>query len=456
MKYKLSFLILPLISFAWRTAAQEIKSITQMPELPKFHNHFDPFGKDYDIRQLCDTFKKAPFVYAGQKLKEDHLVSDFAFTKLIKKNFSNLILGNDNVSKIGRYATLDISDDNSFSFSPYTVENNPEKHLYQNILSLNFSGKLNDKKIFKLSDYRDLSASISFVHILNLTNYTMTERPNDEFKTRFRDCVLSAPLEDLREKYTKLEDNIDVCEPASKRKEKKHELKKKFMDEYADLENDLAEDYWKLKRFWWINVDLKFFGQDKFKYLTKSALNAKNYSPTETSFYTPGLTIGLNHFIKNNINDNSFLISVWGEINKKHSLSEVFQPDDFQPFHSINDSLIQMKDLESVYITDFEEPSTKWTLDYGVRAVKMLDFSSDSRKKQIGFSILFSRDGLVTDGNYPSLFRTEAGIVIPFLKPDGESSFNLEIFRRWDNFSNFPSDNDHFWGMRFNIPISSK
>jgi len=426
------------------------------PQTIKQKQLANPLKEISNIGQLCNELREAPYVYQGDKLKRDHLVSDYAFRKLIKKNFSNVILGNDNVSKIGRYATLDITDDNSFSFSPYTIESNPEKSYYQNIFSLNFSGKLNDKKIFKLSDYRDLSASISYAHILNWTNYTMTERPDAAFRKRFKDCILKAPLEELCEKYTNLENKIDACEPAAAREKKKKELRKSFMNDYTDLENELAEEFWRMKRFWWINIDVKFFGRDKFKYLTKSALNAKNYSPTETSIYTPGLTIGLNHFIKNNTNDNSFLFSIWGEVNKKHSLSEVFQPDDFQPFHSINDSLIQMKDVESVYITDFEEPSIKWTIDFGIRAVKMLDLSSVSRKRQIGFSLLFSRDGLVSDGSFPSLFRTEAGIVIPFLKSDGESSFNLEIFRRWDNFSNFPSDNDHFWGLRFNIPISSK
>ena len=137
-------------------------------------------------------------------------------------------------------------------------------------------------------------------------------------------------------------------------------------------------------------------------------------------------------------------------------MSEIFEPDQFQSFAKINDSLFQQKGLKSVYITNFEAIKVKWVADFGARIVGMMDISSPSRTRQIGLSVSFNRKGLVGNGKSPSLFRTEAGLVIPFLKADGESTFNLEIFRRWDSFSNFPADNDQFWGIRFNVPISNK
>ena len=115
-----------------------------------------------------------------------------------------------------------------------------------------------------------------------------------------------------------------------------------------------------------------------------------------------------------------------------------------------------MNDLESVFVTDFEELKKGFEFDFGFRCVKMFDISSSQRKKALGLSLAFSRLGLVGEESFASLFRTEAGLVIPFLKEDGTSTFNLELFYRVDNFSNFSADNDRFLGVRFNVPISSR
>ena len=150
------------------------------------------------------------------------------------------------------------------------------------------------------------------------------------------------------------------------------------------------------------------------------------------------------------------LLTVSGQLKKKHSLSEVYEPENFQPFHVINDSLSQLKSTESVFITDFDKLETKGVFDFGIRAVRIWQFASTPRKMQVGLSAAFNRNGLVYTGKFPSLFRTELGLVIPFLKMDGESKFNLEIFRRWDNYSNFPNKNERLWGIRFNVPVSSR
>jgi hypothetical protein len=402
-----------------------------------------------DISKLCKELETAPYVWKGNSAKTDNLVSNYAFRKLIRNNFNNLVLGNDNVSKIGRYATLDITDDNAFSFSPYSFESNPEKSSYQDIFSFNLSGQLNDDKFFKLTDYRDLAAGISYVHILNWTNYKTINRDIESIKKKYL-CQLKEPLNELCKKYNKLVTDSS-CTGKTKKK-----LYGDFIEEYTDLETELTEEFWGNKNFWWINIDAKLLGRDEFKFLYQPLLTSGNYSPKEETVFTPGISVGLNHFTKNNQTGNSFLFSIWAELNRKHSLSEIFEPNQFQSFVKVNDSLSQQKDLESVYITDFESIKTKWVADFGARVVGLLDISGSSRTRQIGLSFSFDSKGLVSNSKSSSQFRTEIGLVLPFLKADGESTFNLEIFRRWDRFSNFPADNDQFWGIRFNVPISSK
>src|SRR5258705_6618249 len=139
----------------------------------KGQNSNDPIKKhrkDFDIQQLCKDLDSLPYIDLSKTPKKNTLVSQYAFWKLIKSNFNALVIGNEDISKIGRYASIDISDDNSFSFSPYVFESS-DKDIYRHNFSVNFAGKLNDNKFFNLSDYRDLSISINYNHVLNWTAY---------------------------------------------------------------------------------------------------------------------------------------------------------------------------------------------------------------------------------------------------------------------------------------------
>ena len=109
-------------------------------------------NKDYakpDLDSVRQYLLTLPDVVDGTSLKNDKLISDYAFRKLLRQNFNNLVLGNDNSSKIARYATLDISNKQKFDFSPLTFEHNPLKRNYQSIFSVNFSGELNAKGEFE-------------------------------------------------------------------------------------------------------------------------------------------------------------------------------------------------------------------------------------------------------------------------------------------------------------------
>jgi hypothetical protein len=131
-------------------------------------------------------------------------------------------------------------------------------------------------------------------------------------------------------------------------------------------------------------------------------------------------------------------------------LSEVYEPEKFQSYSKVTDVVFMDKGSEDVFVTKFNELDKKLVLDFGLRAVA----TTTVWEKSVGASFAFSRKGLVAESSFPSLFRTELGGVIPFRKADGESTFNLEIFHRWDIYSHFDYSNDSYWGVRFNIPIS--
>lgn len=407
------------------------------------------------IDSIRNFLTRMPFVISRNSVKDDGLIWERGFRNLIKQTFGKLILGAENTSKIGRYGTLDLSGKPAFDFSPLTIESNTSNGVYQDIFALNFSGKLNNDGILKLKDWRDLSVGISYVKIINnWTSFKSIDRVDTLrciYKRRTEKKIVEL-CEGYKEKF---EAACDSSCPRVQTAKEKHKLVKGFVDDFIELEIEAAEDLWKSKNFWWWNVTAKAT-RDQVKYIYAPELADGDFEPQKKTVFAPSATIALNYFTQKNNSTGSFLFSVWAGAQRKHALSDVFEPNDFQPFHAINDSVYQTKNLESVFVTDFVDLKKRMEFDFGFRCVGMLDISSAQRKKAVGLSLTFSRLGLVGEESFSSLFRTEAGLVIPFLKEDGTSTFNLELFYRIDNFSNFLADNDRFLGVRFNVPISGR
>lgn len=403
-------------------------------------------GDNVSLKRLCDTLRKGLFVFDGEKPIQDYLISPIAFRRLVKQNFGDLILGNESVSKIGRYASLDVSEKPAFDFSPFTSESDIEKHNYQHIFAVNISGKLNSEDIFRIKDIRDLSLRLSFTRILNsASGYIPTDRSSN-LKSQYV-CDLQRQLLILCREYNQKMNDIDSTDCSDKDK-LKNKLLPKFLDGYYDKEMEVSEDYWRVKKFTWFTISAGI-KRDKVMFINEDTIKALHYNPQSETVVIPELLGSINHFAKH-ANRTQF-ISFWASVKAKHSLSEVYEPEKFQSYSKITDVVFMDKGSDDVFVTKFNKLDKKAVLDFGLRAVG----TTAIRGKSIGASFAFSRKGLVAEASFPSLFRTEIGGVIPFRKADGESSFNLEIFHRWDIYSQFDYSNDNYWGVRFNVPISN-
>jgi hypothetical protein len=399
--------------------------------------------------------ERLPYIVDKGSPRKDQLVSNYAFSKAVRDDFTKLVLGWDNLSKLNRYATLDLSNKPAFDFTPLTWYSDIGKGPFTTIIGLNFSGKLDGESVFKIKDIRDLTANVSFVRLLDGTHY----KPKAGI-SQIRDnleCRFERRIAELAKKYETEFD--EVCNQGcfsdlEERDKKSSDIKKKFLDDFTTMEIEETTPYWRSRNFWWITLNLGI-KRDRVSFLPQSLLDAKDYSPKAVTVFTPELEGALNHFEVRS-NGASLLKTIWIGVRQKHSLSTVYTPEDFQPFHKVNDSVYQLRGNEALFITSFDELDKKITLDYGARVVGMSPYWGPEKRRQVGLSLAFSRMGLVNEAAYPSLFRSEAGIVIPFLKEDGVSRFNLEVFRRWNIYSNFPVANEKLWGVRFNIPISSR
>ncbi|GEM_PF-6714380 len=392
----------------------------------------------------------------GNKIKRDAIMSQYAFRKLLKKDFNKLILGNNEVSKLKKYASLDISQKPEFAFSPLILESDPKAELYRNIFSLNISGKLNPENFYNLSKLRDLTFGFSFNHILNWTNYRLTERAEtirDKYNCTFINKINSL-AESSWEEFDILCNNLN-CLSDHQKKEKSGELRKKLFNDYTDLEIEMLKEYWSTKNFWWYTLEGEFI-IDKPKYIAVKDTIGGKFEPNEAEIFSPSLLGSINFFTQHAKKENSFFASLWGSVRQKHSLSEIIEPKSFQSFKKINESLNLVDDNEDIFITDFDELDKKFVFDFGIRLVGLVKIIkiTHNNKRQFGLTFSFIRKGLVNKNELASLFRTEGGIIFPFRNADGETTFNMEIFRRWDRFSNFKADNEELWGARFNVPIN--
>ncbi len=467
---RIKFSILLSSTFFVSIIASGQNKITGLLKIKQDQSRFDSstreLGKlfDYAVEQVKkDTspymdrvrtyLLSMPDVKNFSNRKKDKLVSDFAFRKLIKKNFYNLIVGNDDVSKIGKYATLDLSDKPAFSFSPFVLESDTNKRRFEHIFSLNISGKTDAAGIFKVKDYRDLKAGVSWKFISPTTNYKPTGRPESLNKYKH---MLAAVIHELADSYEEKFKKIDNSTYLSdkEKKEEKGKLKNRLIDEYTDAEVVAAEDFWANKNFIWLSWDINFYGRDKVDYIAKSSLSTGNYETKNKTLFTPGTLLGLNYYTVTK-NEHSLLLTISAGIQVRHNLSEVYEPTDFQTYNRINDSVSLVKGTESVFVTDFSDIDSKAVFDFGIRTVGIIRISESSIVNKAGLSLSFSKKGLVGIEKSATLFRTELGVVIPFLNSKGESNFNLEIFKRWDTYSNFPNTNSNFLGVRFNVPISN-
>lgn len=410
-----------------------------------------------DTAELRQFVASLPFLKNGDlaNKKRDNLVHEYAFRKLIKKDFNSLILGNDNIAKLKRYASFDLSEDPSFSFSPFVFESDAKVKAYKNILAISVSGKLNSDNFYNLSKTRDLTLGLSWTRILQCTNY----KPNERSETiRKRDtCILVQKVNNFFVKYwSEFEEICDNdCLSDSIKLEESGKLRERFLEKYSDFEIETMDKYWASKNFWWFTLKGEL-GRDHVSFVPATELANNIFNNQNEVIFTPSIVASINYFTQKTQTKSSFVASIWGGLKRKHSLSEILEPETFQPFHKINDSLHQQKSSEDVFVTDFNQISEKAIFDFGIRLVGMLDITGmiSDRERRVGLSYSFSRNGLVNDKKFASLFRNELGIVLPFLNSDGESTFNLEIFRRWDTFSNFSNDNNKIWGARFNVPIN--
>lgn len=383
---------------------------------------------------------------------EDNLTSTFTFKKLVKKNFNELVLGNENISKIGRYASVSITDKTSFDFSPFIFEDGAETDAYNNIVSVNFSGKLNADKYFDFKNFREISGGFTWTHLFT-SGWLASYVPNDN-AAALREvikCKRSIKINELVAKYTPTAEAIDnLCTPSCTAlvASQKQKLAEKFIADYEDIEIETAEDYWDKKNFLWTNLNVNFLSWDNFSYLEEKDIPA-NYSPKKESVYTPSITGSINYFEAKH----KWFVSLSAGAKLRHSLSEVFEPKNFQNYVPVNDNVMQLKETEDVFVIDFSTIERKVKANYDVRLIKF--FSALDDKFNIGLTYSFSHKGLVSANSNSNFQKTELGIIIPMKNSDGDDKFNFEIFHHWDVYNNFPNDNEKGWGFRFNVPLNN-
>lgn len=384
-------------------------------------------------------------IKSQSKIEKDSskLVSEYAFRRLIQKDFRTIVFGNNGFSNVGHYATLDINkDESTFYLSPIVFENNqnPLNGPFKTIHSIDISGKVNGQNIFDFENKKIISLAYSFTKIFE--NYTIKNQYTREYilntsnkiYNRFKDCAkikLSNYCDSL--KYSGK--NIDL----------------KILEEIANFEEAWAADKWDKKKIGWLKFNLNALSFDNFKIVDKSNLSTLS-EPLRKSIYAPSAAFSYNHLTTYMGNENQFFWNVWLKISQKHSLSEFSSTQEWSNFSRLTDSTIINQDRADVYLIKEADISIKPKIDIGSQLTYLFNIS----KIRLGINVSGFYKQIVSNVNEKAnAFEANLGLIIPLKDKEGNYSININPFYSSTNFNNYSLPNKNTWGVKFGLPFSS-
>lgn len=372
------------------------------------------------------------------------LVHEYTFRRLIQKDFSKVITGENSFSKAGRFATLSLNTDESkFYFTPFVFVRNPDplKGPFKQIHSIDVSGDINTKKIFELKSKYSIKAGYSFTYI------------DDRYSFAGRDLALSKRLVDAvyvkqLARYTGMEKNILDSVAGLPELRNGDKRRKAFSEQLADVEESLYADQWTKKTLRWWKLTLLPVSWDNFSFLDATQPESLSV-PLKKSVYNPSVRASLSQLTS--FKKIKIYGSLWIGLGQKHSLSEISSPSQWYNFKRLTDSTFTVAEDKKVYSlkeTDFEE---KVKTDFGGQLISIFELPGNNN---VGFDISTSFLGIVTDKEGSYVNQSSIGIVFPFSDKTGDVFINITPFVEWKSYINASLEKEFYGGIRFALPIN--
>lgn len=370
--------------------------------------------------------------------KDSILISNAAFYKVVKNDFSKVQTAYkfDNVTN--RYASLNINGENqTFSFAPYNWTSFSGHHY----IGLNLDGVLNGKNIFDFKDRHQVSTGINYTYLRALKKF----KSNDSSTyLKFINEAKKKILKDRsQEKIGDLIFQKDTIEY-----KKRDELEKEFIEKIENYEIEYAKKYWASKSLFWISFNVTPFNYDSFKYLIEGDVESyeKPYKKTLNVFK---VSTSLNYYYENKhfvVSPSlSFLAS------NKHNLSEIYSSKQWNKIAELTNQIYLSEESANVYRLENNNFYQSFLLDVSFRCIVI------SQKYRLGTEFIFGNSNFITPGTTNGISKINdfsIGIILPFKDKEGNSTINLTPFYYFKQFINYEQASSSHLGVKFNIPLS--
>jgi hypothetical protein len=396
----------------------------------------------------------------AQTNRSGNLVSEYTFRKLIRNDFSLLLTGDDNKTKVGRYASLEVDkEEKTFSLVPiaWVPGNSPLRAPFHWIATLDLKGTVSGKGIFDWEERKKVKAGFSLSWVNGIYSFNdvpvpnRRQKPNTSVYRRMHNTLYNQFLSAYDNFGTNLSDSV----LNSGNYTEIEKLQEAYLDKVKDFEVKLTEDVWNLKTFYWFKLNVSPVSYDVLSIVSKTDTASFN-SPIVKNIYNPSAEISSNvYFIFRKYG--SFYGSGWFRLAKKHTLSEIATTSEWHKITSLGDSAFVQVDTKDAYFVDNNNIKMDILPDLGVEFIYLMPESwLNGFTPGINFS--YSSLGILspTDKDGRGEVKTwSIGLIVPLKDKDGKNKVNIVPFFEQKSFVGYDKAKKDFIGVKFSLPFNN-
>lgn len=418
------------------------------------------------VREMERTLAhELPVYHNGEYNK---FVSDHTYRRYFTKGMAKVLSLDNAINGIARYAALSVDDDKStFSFSPLAARiHGPENPVRPQRVTFGYintfvKGKVTSDGFAELAKggkwNKEFTAGFSLVvwYGSGGGDWYMTASEDQCKQTKlqnFRRVQQALPTEICRKYQGKIDDivngDVSAYVESSEDLEDCDGVQTAMRKEYSDIEEKLAEPFWKGKWRWWVSLT------PEYGYKGLAVLDTgKQAGAEEKSLPTGSVKLSGNLLVQreNWPGKPSFYFSLAAALTQRNMFSDM-STQSWNKYVQQKDTSFLITDSKDVYWYDGRDIDQKLLPTFSGQLVGIWNW----KKFGIGYDISLSYDMLYSMPGIDNSKITESyGLVFPFNDKEGERTINLTLFYQHSTFSLSTVDAIELVGVRFAVPIFS-
>lgn len=394
--------------------------------------------------------------------------SQYTFRNLVKNDFSTVTIA-DNSATVGQFAALSI-DPNSYklAFSPYAWSPQGKdlaEHDFKNVYAFNVTTTLSNQSLLDLKDWRTVSGSFSFTHLL-WDGYRFSDVNTPKSSKHITQDEYIAPYKQIYSEIgMRMIEQFDDAFNGDNQTIR-HRLgalnhpefadidgvKQAYLDSVSKYEQLYTNQTWTMKSFWWYKITATPLSFDNANYVVNGDQSTYD-SPKKATIYTWSVNLALNYF-EGFSNHWNFYFNVNAQISQKDMFSGIYTPATYNGFSKLTDTSLIQKTNEQIFRSPSEDISKRILPDFGGEIIMLKSLTNIA----IGADFVYAYNFVISDESaYKNgyISSPSVGLILGFKDKTGKSNINIEPYFQFQNFIHVSVRSQHLFGLKFSIPINS-